>query len=272
MTNQEEKTPKARLGLNIGGKLARLARYVLAAVMPVPNGEKDAAANLSDEDKVALGEAIAWNLLVKWAVAVFVLFCYVAILINYQSKESVDYRPVWLVIVPISIMLSSVVGLRYVTPGVPRGAFALSSGFELRAGVTEFPLALLFFDFLNLGVLVAATGRLESVFLPLFVVALLLGDISTREEKRNPSRCLFGVAVLCGVLLPEIDPIRYLLINHGQRTSRESLWVLPDWATIAFGLTLFFAGAFFGSLVLRWYKDRPGRNKLGGDAAKAALQ
>jgi hypothetical protein len=247
--------------------------------MAASGNEQNAKAGAIKEEEQALKTAIVWNSVVKWALGVFVFVCWVFIFLKYSHDKDHDpltyqlhpYRPEWFALLALWIFATGFWGFVYVKFERARG-FPLSSSFELTGRAKDFPLMLLLLDFLNLALLVAVTGRLESIFIPLFLAALLLGDISIRKRKRRRMLGLYLAAVLCGVLLPEIDPIRYVLINHGHSTSAGSLWVLPKWPTIGVGLALSLGGAVFGSSVVRWYKDRTGLDgdeleQVGGEAA-----
>ena len=254
---------------------------IISGAMATSDSEESAKAAAGNEEKKALEKktleaAIGYNILVKWALCFIALFCWACILLQYDKGSLTyqlhPYKPGWFGVLPLIIGLTGMLGFFYVRFGVPRWNFPLSSSFDLTDRAKDFPLVLLFFDFVNLALLVAVTGGLESVFVPLFGLAVLLGEISIPKHKRWRMLALFLAAFLSGVLLPEIDPVRYLLINEGHSTSAESLLVLPRWATIAFGLTVNVVGVVFAGSVVRWYKDRLASGETATKANKPEAQ
>jgi hypothetical protein len=117
--------------------------------------------------------------------------------------------------------------------------------------VDRFPFVTLAWDFANLAALTALTGGIHSVFLPLFVIGLVLGDVAI-DGQRLRLWSTFITSLVIGTVLPLEPSVRCIYLNVGGEPCAESLWDLrAGWDVLA-ALLIFVPGALFGSLVLRW--------------------
>jgi hypothetical protein len=146
---------------------------------------------------------------------------------------------------------------------------------ELRPRVKQYPLHTLLMDFSALAILSFVTGGAESVFLPLFVFGLLLGDVAWSERGHTANSIVTGrwsrffqplmflgrnkydiwILFLGTVFLATIpSAFEGVACRVGQFESppcSESVWSLSKgWHTMA-SLVIFVPGSIFGSYVLR---------------------
>jgi hypothetical protein len=126
-----------------------------------------------------------------------------------------------------------------------------------------FPFHTLLIDFFNLSFLVALTGGAGSIFLPLLVVALLMGDIAmeTRVDKGEQTWrwmvLAFALISVIGVVVSSLAPSRCFLLGIAGTNCPSSTWSLPVWLNALSGTMVFLGGAVFGSFVLGNYIRRP---------------
>jgi hypothetical protein len=236
--------------------------------------EGDAAAPLSEAEEAILRAAIVWNVAVKVVVLVLAgVFCVASFIKWYHDKnypapprspylDSHPYFPLFFAIFCGAILGTAVVGFVLNFKFKASLGWPLPGGFELRGKPKDFPSWLLLLDFLNLALLVTVTGRWESIFILVFPIALLLGDVSFMR-KSNTRRwlvgLLFAVCMAGGVLLPEIGRVRYLLMGSWDTTDVQSLWVFGRKTTMLLGVLLSVSAALFASFVVNWYKEKAGR-------------
>jgi len=253
---------------------------------------------LTEQQRNFVTLAIFWDIAVKVAVAILVAVCAVTTDVPRDAKDQALTNPRALLFVSAFILLSAFLAVFYYfdisfKPSRREQDTDLvyplnwvTFGITLKATVTEYPLLLLSLDFVGLAVLGGFTGGIASPFLPLSVVALILGDISVLPISKNlvgisrlpivgrhreylPSvftwvRLMLVSSVLVGVYLPrQIDWVRNLLVNKGHSTIEQSVLVFSQDATILLTLFVFFASAIFGSIVIGSIRQKAERQRTG---------
>jgi hypothetical protein len=210
---------------------------------------------MSQSDASLLSARIGSNLAVKIVIAVLVVVMHAVIESNGATSSNTDSG--FILLVPASIAISALV-LRALGHLHSSRNFPIGFTFEPDSSVTEFPWWSLGWDFINLAFLVVFTGGLQSVFLPLFVIGLLLGDVSVAKNKRELITVIFLITTAGSLLVSQVDVARCVLLWQGNAECAKSVWHLsPGWE-IASALLIYIPGALFGSIVLRWYIDIQG--------------
>ena len=124
----------------------------------------------------------------------------------------------------------------------------------MKATASQFPVSGLAADFVSLMFLVGFTGGIDSPFVPLFVIALLVSDVCIdNARRRDIIMVVFVVTSIIGVIAPTLDDFRRVLSSSNAQSS--SLWDVPENVRVMIQLGIFIVGAIFGSLVLRAHID-----------------
>ena len=226
-----------------------------------------------EQRRALIDGALSWGLFVKLAVFATALVSSLVAL-RWPDDPNPHAKPLLLIIATIPIFLSAFPGLflyyKFDFHWKETGFIALPrwpSGFDLdlRPKVTEFPLHFLIVDFVNLGVLVVFTGGYLSPFLPLLVLALILGDIAVEPIEKNhfwgfvsKTRAMAFGTLIISVVAGEIDAVRTLLVNGGETPAARSALVFHSGGTIFLAVTVLSLGTFFGSVVIENFRKRQG--------------
>jgi hypothetical protein len=219
---------------------------------------RDSAIHRRDSPSPSDPSRLAVNLWYHGATQVTVLGVVIAYFVVLQQAGAIspDSKATVYLLTTVSVLFSALCTFFYRLK--PRnGGAPLPDSFQPRG--ESFPLIDLAWDFANLALLTAVTGGADSVFLPLFVIGLLLGDVALSGEKRILLWGTFIATCVLGVSLPLQSTVRCALVNFDQ-TCSDALWDLPR-AGHTLGLTvIFIPGALFSSYVLQRALGRRGVN------------
>ena len=119
---------------------------------------------------------------------------------------------------------------------------------ELTYAFEFFDLA---FNFIFLFFLVAFTGGIRSMFLPLYVIGLVLSDISLEmPARRNAMMVVCFASLSLAVLVPHFTGWAVAVYGSGGDNG-PAFWNIGSTAQLVWVLVIFITGSFFGSKVLR---------------------
>lgn len=121
----------------------------------------------------------------------------------------------------------------------------------------RYPLLSLTWDFVNLMLIVWITGGAASIYLPLFVIAVLVGDVCRQDRRAHVLMFLtFSITTVLAVGLPELNDFRCWLLGvspSSQDCGYSKIWETPQpWATVSL-LLVFIPCTYIGSQILRRY-------------------
>lgn len=122
----------------------------------------------------------------------------------------------------------------------------------------SFPWPSLMIDFVVLGVLVGFTGGITSLFTPLFVVGILMSDISIADAKSRiwlsgSAAIIMGGAAFLSYKVKSGDWCWSVVDSRGERTCFETVWKFEGDLEWAVPLALFVISVGFGSAVMNLY-------------------
>jgi hypothetical protein len=138
----------------------------------------------------------------------------------------------------------------------------------VKSSIVRFPLLELVLDFVLLAIVVLLTGGLDSIFLPLFVIALLLSDVSLdNDHRRAIMLVVFLVTAAITVLVAETSFLRCLVLSgvviDEASSCPDAVWSLSPWLKNFSGSLVFVIGTVLGSFVLKGYIGRASRSHGG---------
>lgn len=174
---------------------------------------------------------------------------------------------------PLVIFLSCFTFLLYMKASISFSTYKVPNGrLTIRDWVLQHPRRTYSLEFSDLALnfvflfgLVSHTGGITSMFLPLYVIGLLLSDISLETDaRRNVMMLLSFTSLVMAALVPHIEGWRQAVLG----TTQPILWQIGTTPQFDWLIGVLITATFFGSVVLRGHFTNGLMTTINGDKAQ----